>query len=115
MYATNFGCVFAFGSKPKLTPDFYKGLIFMKDRDILLTGNKWTLAVNIALDDYLNLIRGMRFILVQIQRNIGKYQSPDRRTLDIQWGRDRAIAEDYGLTRSGLRKRFEVIVGRSAT
>jgi hypothetical protein len=58
----------------------------MKDRDILLTGEKWTLAVNIALDDYLNLIRGMRFILVQIQRNVGKYQSPDKGTLAIQWG-----------------------------
>jgi hypothetical protein len=35
---------------------FDKGLIFMKDRDILLTGEKWTLTVNIALDDYVNLI-----------------------------------------------------------
>jgi hypothetical protein len=35
-----------------------KGLIFMKDSDILLTGDKWNLAVNIALDDYANLIKG---------------------------------------------------------
>jgi hypothetical protein len=63
MSVTDLGCVFAIDTEPNLTPDFYdKGLIFMKDRVILLTGDKWTLAVNIALDDYLNLIRGMRFI-----------------------------------------------------
>jgi hypothetical protein len=60
-------------------------LVFRKGRDILLTGDKWTLAVNIALDDYVNLIRGMRFILVQIQRNIETHQGPDEGTLDIQW------------------------------
>jgi hypothetical protein len=52
MYVTNLGCVLAFGTEPNLAPDLYdKGLIFMKDRGILLTGDKWTLAVNIALDD----------------------------------------------------------------
>jgi hypothetical protein len=69
-------------SEQNLAPDSNdKGLIFMKDRDILLTGDKWTLAVNIALDEYLALIRSMRFILVQIQRNIGKYHSPDEEPL----------------------------------
>jgi hypothetical protein len=41
--------------------------------------------VNIALDDYLNLIRGMRVVLVQIQRSIKTHQGPDKGTLDIQW------------------------------
>jgi hypothetical protein len=36
------------------------GLTFMNDRDILLTRDKWTLAVNIPLDDYINQIKGMR-------------------------------------------------------
>lgn len=62
-----------------------KGLIFMKDRDILLTGDKWTLAVNIALDDYVNLIQGMRFILAQIRRNIELHRSPNSKVLDIHW------------------------------
>jgi hypothetical protein len=57
----------------------------MKDRDILLTGDKWTLAINTALDDYMALIRGMRFILVQIQGNIEKYQSPNKKVLDVHW------------------------------
>jgi hypothetical protein len=31
---------------------FDKGLIFMKNRDILFAGKRWTLAVNVASDDY---------------------------------------------------------------
>jgi hypothetical protein len=57
----------------------------MKDRDILVTGNKWTLAANIALDDYIAFIQGMRVILVQIQKNVERYQSPNKKTLDIHW------------------------------
>ena len=57
----------------------------MRDRDILLTGEKWTLAVNVALDDYVDLIKGMRIILAQIQRNIEIHQSPSSKVLDIHW------------------------------
>jgi hypothetical protein len=64
---------------------YNKGLIFIKDRDILLTGDKWTIAVNVALDDYLNLIRGMRFALGQIRRNIQAYKNQRLPTLDIHW------------------------------
>jgi hypothetical protein len=49
---------------------FDKGLIFLWNKNILLTGDKWNLAVNFALDDYVNLIQGMRFILAQFQRKI---------------------------------------------
>jgi hypothetical protein len=56
----------------------------MKDRDILLTGDKWTIAVNIALDDYLNLIKGMKFALTQTRRNIELYRSADRSDFDIR-------------------------------
>jgi hypothetical protein len=41
------------------------------------------LAVNIALDDYINLIQGMRFILVRIRRIIERHQSPGSNILDI--------------------------------
>jgi hypothetical protein len=51
----------------------------------LLTGEKWTLAVNIALDDYVNLIQDMRFILAQVQRNVDIYKSPNSKGLDIHW------------------------------
>jgi hypothetical protein len=65
------GTIIAFNTEAEVVFTIYdKGLIFMKDRDILLTGDKWTLAVNIALDDYVNLIQGMRFILAQVRRNI---------------------------------------------
>jgi hypothetical protein len=39
----------------------------MKDTDILLSGDKWTVAVNVALNDYLPLIKGIRFVLGQIR------------------------------------------------
>jgi hypothetical protein len=31
---------------------FDKGLIFIEERDVLLAGKKWTLVVNVALDNY---------------------------------------------------------------
>ena len=33
-----------------------KGLIFIRDADVLLSGDQWTIVVNIALDDYTNLV-----------------------------------------------------------
>jgi hypothetical protein len=63
------GSIIVISTEARVASTLYdKGLIFMKD--ILLTGDKWTFAVNMALDDYVNLILGMRFILIQIQRNI---------------------------------------------
>jgi len=32
--------------------NFDKGMVFVKDTDILLSWDKWTVVVNIALDDY---------------------------------------------------------------
>jgi hypothetical protein len=76
--------IIAFSTEAGVAPTIYnKGLIFMKDRDIMLTGDKWTFTVNIALDDYVNLIQGMRFKLAQIERNIEMYKSPTRKFLDI--------------------------------
>jgi hypothetical protein len=80
------GTIIAVGTRAGVASTLFdKGLIFMKDRDILLTGERWTLAVNIALDDYVNLIQGMRFILTQIQRNVDIYKSPNSKILDIHW------------------------------
>jgi hypothetical protein len=68
MYVTGFVCywgtIIALEPEPK---PFNKGLIFMKDTDILLSGDKWTFAVNVALNDYLSLIKGIRFVLGQIR------------------------------------------------
>jgi hypothetical protein len=80
------GTIIAVGTGAGATSTlFNKGLIFMKDRDILMTGDKWILAVNIALDDYVKLIQSMRFILTQIQRNVDIYKSPNNKILDIRW------------------------------
>jgi hypothetical protein len=38
---------------------FDKGPVFVKDTDILLSGDKWTIVLNIALDDYTFLIEDM--------------------------------------------------------
>ena len=40
-----------------------KGLIFVKDTDILLSGNKWTITINIAIDDYAALVDIMKVTL----------------------------------------------------
>jgi hypothetical protein len=86
MYVPGLGLINVLSAEATVaTAPFEKGLIFMRDRDILLTGDKWTLAVNIALDDYVNLIRGMRLILTQIQKNIELHQSPSNKVLDIYW------------------------------
>jgi len=39
-----------------------KGLIFVKDTDILLSGDKWIIAVNIPLDDYTTLVYLMKSV-----------------------------------------------------
>jgi hypothetical protein len=39
-----------------------KGLIFIKEADILLSGDKWTIVVNIALD-YTTLVGNIKIIL----------------------------------------------------
>jgi hypothetical protein len=36
--------------------NFDMGLVFVKNTDILLSGDKWTIVVNIALDDYDTLV-----------------------------------------------------------
>jgi hypothetical protein len=66
--------------------DFDKGLIFVKDTDILLSGDKWTIVVNIALDDYTALVNGMRVMLNQIWVKIQTYKNPKTYdNFDIHW------------------------------
>jgi phage antirepressor YoqD-like protein len=38
---------------------FDKGLIFVKETDILLSGDRWTIVLNIAVDDYTTLVDNM--------------------------------------------------------
>jgi len=64
---------------------FDKGLIFVKDTDILLSGDKWTIVVNIALDDYDTLVFVMRRILDKIQREIQMYRNRKSYSLDLYW------------------------------
>jgi hypothetical protein len=66
--------------------NFDKGLIFIKDTDILLSGDKWAIVVNIALDDYSALVDGMRVMLNQIWLKTQAYKNPKKYDdFDIHW------------------------------
>ncbi len=42
----------------------------MKETDILFSGDKWTIVVNIASDDYESFVGVMGLVLGQVRRNI---------------------------------------------
>jgi hypothetical protein len=80
--------------KPK---NFDKGLVFVKDTDILLSGDKWTIVVNIALDDCATLINNMKSVLYTVRQKIQVHKNPKSYSFDIHWGGidrlDRMIGE----------------------
>jgi hypothetical protein len=55
MYVAGVGAVLSTTHEPK---NFDKGLIFVKETDVLISGDKWTIAANIALDD----LKGFRLL-----------------------------------------------------
>jgi hypothetical protein len=76
------------GSAIPISPEpqaFDKGLIFVKEADILLSGDKWTIVVNIAIEDYISLTKSMRLILDQVRGNIRAYKEPKTSIFDIHW------------------------------
>ena len=64
---------------------FDKGLIFVKDTEILLCGDKWTIVVNIALDDYSNMADLMKSMLNHIRQKVQTQKNPKAYTFDIHW------------------------------
>ena len=64
---------------------FDKGLIFVKETDILFSGDKWTIVVNIALEDYESLVGVMGLVLGQVHRNIQVHKNPKDYAFDIHW------------------------------
>ena len=59
------------GILPTIQPiELNKGLVFLKDRDILLTGDKWTIVLEVAFDDYITLIKSMQDAISNITRAI---------------------------------------------
>jgi len=66
---------------------FDKGLVFVKDTDILLSGDEWTIVVNIALDDYDALVHIMKTTLNQVRQKIQIHKNPRVRvySFDIHW------------------------------
>ena len=66
--------------------NFDKGLVFVKDTDILLSGDKWTIVVNTALDDYDTLIENMKSVLYTVQQKIQVHKNPKIFSFDIYWG-----------------------------
>jgi len=65
--------------------NFDKGLIFVKDNDILLSGDRWTIVVNIALSDYDILIENMKLILNTVREKIEVHKNPKLYSFDIHW------------------------------
>jgi hypothetical protein len=57
--------------------NFDKGLIFVKGTDILLSGDRWTIVVNIALNDYDVLIENIKFILNTVCKKIEVHKIPN--------------------------------------
>ena len=78
----SWGVILTTGPEPR---QFNKGLIFVKETDILFSGDKWTIAVNIALDDYESLVGVMGLALGQVRRNIQVHRNPKNATFDIHW------------------------------
>ena len=62
-----------------------KGLIFVKDTNILLSGDKWTVVVNIALDDYDALAHTLKIMLKQIRQQIRVIKNPKSYGFDVYW------------------------------
>ena len=56
----SWGAILATMPEPR---QFDKGLIFVKETDLLLSEDKWAIAVNIALDDYESLVEVTRLML----------------------------------------------------
>jgi hypothetical protein len=58
----------------------------MKDTNILLSGDKWTIAVNTALNEYDALIESMKSILYAVREKIQVHKNPKIFSFDIYWG-----------------------------
>jgi hypothetical protein len=50
-----------------------------------LSGDKWTIAVNIAINDYESLVKAIHLLLGQVRRNIQVHKEPNASTFDIHW------------------------------
>jgi hypothetical protein len=66
---------------------FDKGLIFVKDTDILLSGDKWTIGVNVALDDYSTLVDAIKSVLGYIGQKTQVQKNPKSYSFNIQCGK----------------------------
>jgi len=66
--------------------NFDKGLVFVKDTNILLSADKWTIVVNIALNDYDTLIESTKSVLHAVRQKIQVHKNPKAFSFDIYWG-----------------------------
>ena len=75
-------------------PKLNKGLIFVKDRDVLLTGDKWSIVLEVAVDDYVQMIQEMKKVMSTIGVSIDQLftteeRAANNRHIDIE--RERKI------------------------
>jgi hypothetical protein len=87
----SWGVILTTGPEPR---QFDNGLIFVRETDILFSGDKWIIAVNIALDDYGSLVGVMGLVLGQIHRNIQVHGNPKNAIFLYTLGRNQSFRED---------------------
>jgi hypothetical protein len=63
----------------------HEELFFVKDADILLSGDKWTIITNVASEYYATLINSMKLTLGQVRHTIQVYKNPKPKYFDIHW------------------------------
>jgi hypothetical protein len=68
-------------------------LIFIKNTDILLAGDKWNIFVNFALDDYMTFVDTMKLVLDHIRQKI-QVQKPKIICIRFELGGSKSTARD---------------------
>ena len=85
---------------------FDKGLVFVKDTDIFLSGDKWTTVVNITLDDYDALVLIMKTNLNKVRQKVQvhKYSSVIFYFLHTHWDENDRLVQELDDDLQGFRK-----------
>jgi hypothetical protein len=101
--------VLAMVPEPK---NFDRWLVSVKDTDILLSGDKWTIVVNIALDDYDTRIENLKTVLYALRQKIQVHKNPRIFSFDIYWGEIDRLDGMVWKTGTGLKTFPEIIISR---
>jgi hypothetical protein len=68
-----------------LAETFDKGMLFIKDTDILLSRDKGNIVVNVAVDVYMMLVDTMKLVLGHIRQKIHVHKNQKSYAFDLHW------------------------------